>query len=206
MKWLIFALLVVALVAIGLVIVDKRRSARLRQRFGPEYERALDRHGDRRAAESDLRTRLERRQEVELRDLTAEDRDRYAARWRVVQAAFVDDPRESVVEAAALVEQVLAERGYLTSGADGTDADHDRDGSDDRYALVAVDHPALVERYRTARSVGDGHADGPEGRATTGASVDELREAFLHHRALFDALVGTGAQAAPSGHIEVARS
>jgi hypothetical protein len=204
MTWLIVVLAVVAVVAIGIVVVEKRRSALLRDRFGPEYERALDRHGDRRAAESDLRARLKRRREVDLRDLTVESRERYTSRWRLVQAAFVDDPRGSVHEAGALVEQVMAERGYLVTDAD---ADHDGDGVVDRYELVAVDHPRLVERLRAVRSAGDGD----EGRsgATLGSesgSVDELRETFLRLRDLFDAMTEVDADAAQADDVEELRS
>lgn len=191
MTWLIILLAVVAVVAVGMVVVERRRSAALRERFGPEYERVLDHHGDRRAAESDLRARLKRRRSVDVRELPAESRDRYTARWRVVQAAFVDDPPGSVREAAALVEQVMDERGYLAHEADASPADHDGDGAVDRYELVAIDHPALVERIRAAQSVDGGH----DPRAT--ASIDDRREAFLGHRELFDALVHADADAEP---------
>lgn len=175
MMWLMLVVLAAVVIAVGLFVIDKRRSTQLRARFGPEYERAVDRHGDRRAAEAELRGRLARRRATDLRELTPEDRDRYAERWQRVQAAFVDDPRRAVGEAAALVEQAMAERGYLPAGTDD-DGDRDRDGDDDgdRYALVAVDHPELVERFRAADGSG---------------SVDDLRRQFLHHRELFGALV-----------------
>lgn len=186
MMWFLIALAVVAVVAIGLVIADRRRSAHLRERFGPEYDRTLDRHGSRRAAESDLRKRLKRRRQVDLRDLTPESRERFTARWHTIQVAFVDDPRGSVDEASALVERVMDERGYLVTG-DGADArhdggDHDGDGTVDRYELVAVDHPRVVQELRAAEQAGDG-------RSSASASVDALRNVFLHHRELFDALV-----------------
>jgi hypothetical protein len=191
MMWLTLVVLVVVAIAVALVVIDKRRSTQLRARFGPEYERAVDCHGDRRAAESELRGRLARRRDTDLRELTPEDRNRYAERWQRVQAAFVDDPRRAVGEAAVLVEQVMAERGYLADGtdADGADADGDGDGDGggDRYELVAVDHPELVERFRSADASG---------------SVDDLREQFLHHRELFGELVkGDGAE-----HAEAVRS
>jgi hypothetical protein len=215
MTWFLIALAVVAVVAIGLVIADRLRSAQLRERFGPEYERTLERHGNRRAAESDLRQRLKRHRKVDLRELTPESRDRYTTRWRTIQAAFVDDPRGSVDEAAALVDRVMDERGYLATddGAadDGAAADGDGDGHVDRYELVAVDHPTLVEELRAAQA-GDG-------RSRANASVDALRNAFLHHRELFDALVrgtdtdtgvtddtGTAGGPARVGHVEEVRS
>lgn len=177
MTWLIVALVVIALVAVGAYLMEKRRSTALRQRFGPEYERALDEHGDRRTAEAHLRHRLKRRDEVELVELSPGDRERHETRWRVVQASFVDDPAGSVAEAEALVEQLMNERGYAPSAPDA-DHDGDADGEVDRYEVVAVDHPQLVQQHRAAQGI-----------AGT-APVDDLREAFLHHRALFQALLG----------------
>lgn len=182
MMWLMLVVLAVLAVAAAWVVVDKRRSTQLRDRFGPEYERVAERHGDRRAAESELRGRLARRRDTDLRELTPEDRDRYAQRWQRVQAAFVDDPRRAVNEAALLVEQAMAERGYLDAGGEG-----DGDSERDRYELVAVDHPELVERFRTADASG---------------SVDDLRAEFLCHRELFDALVNGD----PAAHAEAVRS
>jgi len=178
MEWLILIALVLVVVVVAVVALNKRRSAQLRDRFGPEYERAVDRHGDRRSAESELRERLDRRRHTDLRELTEDDRDRYAGRWRVVQGMFVDDPRRAVEEGAMLVEQVMAERGYLASGDDTSDDSGDDAVVHDRYELVAVDHPELVEHYRSTRA-GDVGSD----------SVDGLRQAFLRHRELFEALV-----------------
>lgn len=195
MTWLVVALVAIALIAIGAYLMDKQRSAALRRRFGPEYERALDdAGGDRRAAESRLRDQLKRRAAVEVRDLDDSGRARYAARWRAVQVAFVDDPAGSVREAEALVEELVDERGYgaAGSGAAGPEGDGDRDGVDGRYEMLAVDHPDLVERHRLAREAG------------ASGSVDDLREAFLHHKALFRALVGEeadGGRRDPRPHV-----
>ena len=176
MMWLLLEFLVAAVVAIGIVVMEKRRTDDLRRRFGPEYDRAVEQHGARRAAESDLRRRLERRRSAEVRDLSPRARERLCARWRVVQTGFVDDPQASVAEAARLVEQAMAERGYV-----------DDDSDTDRYELVAVDHPVMVERFRSAPRVGtgtDGLGDAPA------LSADELRGLFLQHNELFEALVG----------------
>ena len=176
MMWFLLVFLVAAVVAIGIVVMEKRRTDDLRRRFGPEYDRAVEQHGARRAAESDLRRRLERRRSAEVRDLSPRARERLCARWRVVQTGFVDDPQASVAEAARLVEQAMAERGYV-----------DDDSDTDRYELVAVDHPVMVERFRSAPRVGtgtDGLGDAPA------LSADELRGLFLQHNELFEALVG----------------
>ena len=172
MTWLVVALVAVALIAIGAYVMERQRSAALRRRFGPEYERALgEADGNRRAAETQLRERLRRRAAVDVRDLEPAVRARYSSRWRALQMGFVDDPAAAVAEAAALVDQLVDERGYAAAAS----AD---DGADDRYELVAVDHAVAVEQHRQARGVPD---DGP---------VDDLRQAFLHHRALFQALLG----------------
>ncbi|HEX5946217.1 MAG TPA: hypothetical protein VFY82_08070 [Acidimicrobiales bacterium] len=181
--WFLLVVLVAAVVAIGIVVMDKRRTDELRRRFGPEYERAVEQHGARRAAESDLRRRLERRRSAEVRDLSPKVRERLCARWRVVQTGFVDDPQASVAEAARLVEQAMTARGYL---ADGSDTDR-YELDTDRYELVAVDHPVMVDRFRSAPRVGtgsDGLGDAPA------LSADELRALFLQHNELFEALVG----------------
>jgi hypothetical protein len=175
MTWLVVALVAVALIAIGAYVMEKQRSAALRRRFGPEYERALgEADGHRRAAEVKLRDRLRRRAAVDVRDLEPGARARYASRWRAVQVWFVDDPAGAVAEAGSLVDQLLDERRYASATSDG-------DGALDRDELVAVDHPALVDGWRRAR------------QADPDSPVDDLRQAFLHHRALFRALLGEGA-------------
>jgi hypothetical protein len=184
MTWLVVALVAIVLIALGAYVMDKQRSAALRRRFGPEYERALgDADGDRRAAEGRLRERLARRAELDVHDLDAAQRARFAARWQTVQVGFVDDPAAAVRTAESLVEEVVDARGYVSASSptsatspDGG-ADRDGDGVADRYEMLAVDHPALVERYRTARA------------AEAAGEIDDLRAAFLHHRALFQALL-----------------
>ena len=173
MTWVILTLVIVAVLAVAAVAIELQRSAMLKRRFGPEYERAVDEHGDRRAAEAALRERLKRRKSVELIDLTPGAAERYSAQWRAVQAGFVDDPRGSVASARTLVEQLIVERGYR----DGEGADV---GAGDRMELVAIDHPHLVSDYREA------------GRIGPDASLDDLRATFIHYRDLFEALLADG--------------
>lgn len=168
MIWLIVLLAVVVVVAVAAVLWQTQ-SATLKRRFGPEYDRVLDDYGDRQRAESELRERVQRRESFDLRELTSEERDRFAARWLDVQSHFVDDPRKTVAEAHALVGELMRDRGYPL------------DGVDERIALVSVDDPDVAEHYRVAYRI--------ESRDET-ASVDDLREAFQRYRDVFIALQG----------------
>src|SRR5262245_24535359 len=173
MTWVIRTLVIVAALVLGAVVIEQQRSAMLRRRFGPEYQRALDEHGDRRGAEAVLRERIKRRKSVELLDLTPASAERYLAKWRAVQAGFVDDPKGSVTSARTLVEQLIVERGYR-------DGDGAEVGDANRMELVAIDHPHLVAEYRKA------------GRVSPDASLDDLRATFVHYRDLFEALLADG--------------
>ena len=182
MAWVILTLVIVALLVVAAVVIEKQRSAALKRRFGPEYERVVDEHGDRKEAEATLRERLKRRKAVELRDLPAADVERYRAQWHAVQSGFVDDPGGSVAAARNLVEQVMADRGYHDATADTDD-----DEAPGPVELVAVDHPQLVANYRTARTGG------------AAASLDDLRATFVHYRELFEAMLVDGTPADPDG-------
>jgi hypothetical protein len=166
MIWLIVLLVVVAAVA---VVLWQWQSVALKRRFGPEYERVVGEVGDRRSAVAELRGRVQRRRELDLRELTPDERGDYAARWLDVQASFVDDPATSVAEAHALVGELMLDRGYP------------RDGVDERIALVSVDHPELAESYRVAHRI--------ESPGET-APIDDLRRAFQRYREVFTMLQG----------------
>src|SRR5215471_8173085 len=118
MTWLIVVLVVIAVVAISAVLIEQRRTGALRSRFGPEYDRLLERSGDRKAADAALRERIRQHKALDLTDLSPAARERYVVRWREVQAGFVDDPRLALVSGVQLVEQAAAERGYRAGGPD----------------------------------------------------------------------------------------
>lgn len=180
MAWVILTLVIVALLVVAAVVIEQQRSAALRRRFGPEYERVVDEHGDRKGAEAALRERLKRRKAIDLRDLPAADVERYRAQWHTVQSGFVDDPGGSVAAARNLVEQVMADRGYHDAAADS--------GGDEApgpVELAAIDHPQLVANYRTARTGG------------AAASLDDLRATFVHYRELFEAMLVDGTPSDP---------
>lgn len=161
---------IVLLAVVAWLVVDRRRSLRLRSRFGPEYERAVRETGDRRRAETELERREHRVQRLHIQALSARDRDRYVAAWRADQARFVDDPAGAVTEADRLVQDVMKTRGYPV-------ADFDQ-----RVEDISVDHPHLVQNYRAARELAARHR---RGEATT----EDLRRALVYYRGLFDELL-----------------
>jgi hypothetical protein len=172
MTWVIIAVAVVV-VAIAVVALTFGRSAALKRRFGPEYDRIVEEKGGRRAAEASLRDRAKRRHALEIHELSDEARSAYGARWRDVQSGFVDDPRRAVAHADWLVQEVMRERGYPV------------DEFDERVELVSVDHPELAENYRVAHAI-------QRRIGAEGASIDDLREAFQRYRALFGDLLADG--------------
>ena len=160
-------------------VAARRRTARLRERFGPEYNRAIERSGGRRGdAESELAERERRREELRIRPLSHASRERYGESWRDVQAEFVDDPEGAIQRADSLVISVMDERGYPT------------DDFEQRAADVSVDHPDVVENYRAAHAIARASARGE-------ASTEDLRQAMRHYRALFEDLLATDEEPMP---------
>jgi hypothetical protein len=150
-----------------------RRTRTLQEGFGPEYDRTVQTTGDRREAERELAERQKQREELDIRPLSPQARDRYVQQWQTTQARFVDDPGGAVREADGLVQQVMAERGYPTDDWERREAD------------ISVDHPDLVENYRAAHRISQSNDAGQ-------ASTEELRQSIVHYRALFEELLETG--------------
>ena len=175
--WVALALLVLlAVVVAGVAAMRSRRSRQLQEGFGPEYDRVVEDTGDRREAERELRERKERIEELDIRPLPEEARTRYAEEWRRVQARFVDEPEAAVVEADALVQRVMADRGYPVA-----------DDFERRAADVSVDHPDVVESFREGHRLVEDHRNG------TG-DTESLRQAMVHYRSLFDELLEASRQ------------
>ena len=172
--WLVIAIVVVAAAVVGWMLMRKRRTEHLRQRFGPEYERTVRQAGDVSKAEAALESRARRVEKLHIRKLSAEDAARFIAQWRRIQAQFVDDPRAAVAEADRLVGEVMQARGYPVG-------DFDR-----RVEDISVDHPNVVMNYRAAREIAQEHARGT-------ASTEDMRQAMVHYRALFAELLETPA-------------
>lgn len=168
--WIVIALAIVVLAVIGWLVWSNMRTRRLRTTFGSEYDRAVDEAPSQRDAEATLDDRRKRRDDLDIRPLSAEVRTRYADDWRAVQARFVDDPVGAVGDADGLVERVMAERGYPM---DDFDAQAD---------LISVDYPEVVENYRSAHGIHGAYDRGD-------ASTEDLRQAMVHYRSLFDELL-----------------
>jgi len=169
---IIIGVVLIALVGIAAVLIfRKRKTTRLRTRFGPEYARALQDSGNRKQGEAGLQQREKRVAAFELRPLAPSDRERYVALWRKVQAQFVDDPKASVTSADKLLGDVMSTRGYSASDFEQRSAD------------ISVNHPLLVENYRAAHRIAVRHASGQ-------ATTEDLRQAMIHYRTLFDELAG----------------
>jgi len=169
--------IVIGVVLIGIVgiasamFLKKNKTERLQTRFGPEYARAVEESGGRRKAEAGLEQRQKRVEGFAIRPLAASDRERYFESWRKVQAEFVDDPKKSVSEADQLLGDVMSTRVYSVSEFEQRSAD------------ISVDHPLVVENYRAAHEIVMRHASGQ-------ATTEDLRQAMIHYRTLFDELVG----------------
>src|ERR1700686_2467628 len=166
---------VAVMVAAGIAIwlfTRKRRTERLRAQFGgAEYTRAVKEGGSRRQAEAVLDKRAERVEGLHIRPLGPGDRARFVESWRRVQVRFVDGPGGAVTEADQLLGDVMSTRGYPVSDFE------------QRAADISVDYPSVLENYRAAHEIAV--------RQTSGqASTEELRQAMLHYRTLFDELVG----------------
>jgi hypothetical protein len=167
-------LIVVAVLAVAAAVwmyFEKQRTQKLRSKFGPEYDRAIqEQHGNRKRAEMALENREKRVEMLHIRPLAREDRDRFAEAWRKEQARFVDDPRGAVEKADVLVAEVMKARGYPVSDFE------------QRAADVSVDHPQVVENYRAAHNIAARDKNGQAG-------TEDLRKAMVHYRALFEHLL-----------------
>lgn len=163
------AVLVLLLGLAAWAYMNRRQRVNLRERFGPEYDRTVEAVGPARA-DSILRERTDRVSRFNLRKLSQDQADAFAREWRRIQARFVDNPEGAVGEADQLVTQVMTARGYPLE-------DFDRRADD-----LSVDHPVVVQNYRTARALALRRQRGEAG-------TEEMRQAVVNYRALFDELL-----------------
>jgi hypothetical protein len=172
-------IIVILLVAIAIAVAlaaffffrhyRDKRARHIREHFGPEYSRLAEEKGTV-AAEKELAVREKRAAKFEIRPLSAEDRRRFISGWQEAQKAFVDDPKGSLSAADELIAKVMAARGYPVQDFE------------QRAADLSVDHPIVVQHYRAAHGIALRHSNGQ-------TTTEDLRQAMIHYRALFDDLL-----------------
>ena len=167
-------LLLVVVGAVAWVLIQRRRSDELRKRFGAEYQRTVSEHGDRQRAEAELAEREKRVSQLDIRWLSQQEFERFGQAWRATQARFVDEPTAAIKEAERLVVDLMRSRGYPIGDFE------------QRAADISVDHPNVVENYRAARAIAIANERGE-------ANTEQLRQAMVHYRALFEDLLETDA-------------
>ena len=168
-------ILIIAIVAIAIAawaLMERNRTSKLKRQFGPEYDRTVDREGNAWRAAAVLSERQKRVEKYPIRQLTREECDHFAARWKTVQERFVDDPRDAVAQADVLITEAMRTRGYPM-------VDFDQRADD-----LSVDHPAVVQDYRIAHGIAARDAQGA-------ASTEDLRRAMQSYRALFEQVLDT---------------
>lgn len=155
---------------LALAVMRFQRTRRLRERFGPEYDRTVNEAGDKQKAESELEARLAHVEALKIRPLSAEEVNRFGLEWQTTQAEFVDEPLASVQKADRLLREVMKTKGYPV------------EDFEQRAADISVDYPDLVTDYRGLHMIAVKEADDE-------VSTEEMRQAMVHGRALFENLV-----------------
>jgi hypothetical protein len=169
----IVVVVVLLLIGLALMLVQRARRRRLQQQFGDEYDQTVQSSGSRRDAERELTRRARRHEELDIRPLDPRRQAEYGQNWMRTQEQFVDDPANSVKRADRLVTLVMQERGYPT------------DTFEQQVSDVSVQHGSVTSNYRAAHEIAQLN---DRGSATT----EQLREAMLHYRVLFDELLREG--------------
>jgi hypothetical protein len=173
--WILIAAVVVVAIPALIVVLgifgSRRKTRRLKQHYGREYERLLSETGSVKAANRELTTRERKRGKLDIVPLTPTAHSDFTARWQEVQSTFVDNPADAVGVADRLVTEVMRQRGYPV------------DDFDRRAADISVDHPEIVDDYRAAHGVNNSQQDE--------VSTEQQRAAFVHYRALFERLLAT---------------
>lgn len=173
------AVAVIVILAIGFVVLQQQQRRRqLRHRFGPEYDRTMNDRDTRGQAEQELRDRQQRVATLDIKPLTPESHQAYTARWVTLQEQFVDAPAHAVREADHLVTAAMAERGYPT------------EDFDQQLADLSVVHGRTLHHYRQAHEIGV--RTGPDE-----SSTEDLRQAMVHYRVLFEELLNDGDERHP---------
>lgn len=166
--------LVILGAVLGLVFARRRRSEQLHDKFGPEYDHTVQTMGDEKKAQTELNERQKHVEALDIRPLSVSERERYLADWTAVQSKFVDEPGQAIVDADRLIIEVMQVRAYPVSDFE------------QRAADISVNYPALVSNYRSARDIAIKNEQHQ-------ANTEELRQAMIYYRSLFDELLKTEA-------------
>ena len=155
---------------LGMLMNRRQRTKRLQDKFGPEYERTVSEIGDARQAEHDLEARLDHVRTLDIRPLSADEIHHFTNDWQMTQAEFVDEPLAAMQKSDRLIREVMKAKGYPV------------EDFEQRVADISVDYPELVEDYRGL------HLIALKG-ANEEVNTEEMRQAMIHGRALFENLV-----------------
>ena len=173
----IFIAVVVIVVIMGIILgpifARRKRSDRFQDKFGAEeYDRTVETAGNEKKAQKELDERQKHVETLNIRPLSVTERERYQGDWTAVQAKFVDQPGQATQEADHLIMEVMQLRDYPVSDFD------------ERAADISVKYPALVSNYRAARKIAVKNEHHK-------ADTEELRQALVYYRALFNELLVT---------------
>ena len=155
---------------LAVIVTRFQQTKRLKDRFGPEYDRMVNEVGDKRQVENELQARLAHVEQLNIRPLTAEEVNRFALEWQATQTEFVDEPLASLQKADRLLREVMKAKGYPV------------EDFEQRAADISVDYPDLVTDYRGLHMIAVKEDDDQ-------VSTEEMRQAMVHGRALFENLV-----------------
>ncbi|MFC4000286.1 hypothetical protein ACFS2C_03350 [Prauserella oleivorans] len=175
---IIAVVVIVLAVAVALVVRRQARRRHLRERFGPEYDREVQSRSSTRDAERELERREAEHGDLTLRPLSADARERYTQSWNLIQQQFVDRPADAVVDADRLLTGLMADRGYPT------------DSRERQASALSVTHAETMGHYRAAHDIVERHRLGQ-------ASTEDLREAMVGFRTVFDQLVRPDSEQGP---------
>jgi hypothetical protein len=165
----IIGIIIAAIVVVAAIVVASAelRRARMRRQFGPEYDRLAQELGSKKKADAELAARQRRVEALNIHELSPDQQASYSGDWTAVQERFVDAPAEAVSAAGTLIWNVMRDRGYP---------------ADDRNAsmeALTVYHARSLDGYRQTAEL-----------RTESATTEELREAMIRYRALFEDLTG----------------
>jgi len=171
---IVIVVLVLVLVGafLGASFARRKRSTQLQEKFGPEYDHTVQAMGNEKKAQAELDERQKYVEALNIRALSPNERERYLADWTATQSKFVDEPGQAVIDADRLIMEVMQLRNYPVSDFD------------QRAADISVNYPALVTNYRAAREIANKNKQQQ-------ANTEELRQAMIYYRSLFEELLGT---------------